>query len=944
MAVYMSPGIFVNEIDQSMVATGAGPTLPAFIGTAKKGPMNTPTLITNAEQFIDTFGEPFAESYLGYAVIAYLEEGQQCYVERVGVEIEAGQAAALAAIAIDTSGAEVEGWGRIPVFTGIDYGQIALRVPSIDEPFTFHEAAVSNITFTDVDVDSSDGETVATLSFVGSGLSSAYTGAIDDSFTILITSDPDVTGGSTIEGAEYEIVRNSDGETVATGTIAESSTPGESEPIDVGTGDDASGLICQIIVTGASPLETGDVFTFQARPDNRTFSFSVDRGTATAYSFSDGDSYTTIAAFNAAFNLLLGGSEDYQAVDLDGVPTIRTDTAGESIQLRTTEAFALEVGQSLYAWDIPRSYLIATDSGPFNITSSNDRIKIKVIGDTTTTIQFSIAQGLDQTSALIAAAINLGGLYLGERYWNSYALQVTDDEYRVVIETAVAHRTNMLEMMADASNIETLRFAEELEILYPYKRAYRGFSDSRVELPTAGSVTPSTPASCEMDPTSTQCALDTAYFQNIVGWLVAKTPGTWIDAYTATLEVYAAGRYTLSIWDGNSLEVDRVDDISFDQLETRYIGNVLNPGSTIGGVNGNGFINWEERPSYLDNDPDDSDYEVRQPSEFNLREFSGAANGIPTSAIYSSELDRAVIGNPGLSTGLFAFQNPEAYDINLLATPGFSSGSVIGQAVQLCQSRGDVLYVVDPPYGLRPQQVIDWHNGILLSDLSSAINTSYGALYWSWQKIFDQFNGGEIWIPPTGPALAVFARTAREAEQWSAPAGEKRGRLLTSRGVEYNPTLGERNLLYGTGNAVNPIVNFTQEGIMIWGQRTLQRASTALDRVNVRMLLIYLKKNLTKLLRGVIFEQNDDVLWATVTNITEPFLSDVSARRGIDAFKVVCDETNNTPERRSRNELWISIFIKPTQVAEFVVLNLVVLRSDASFTASEILVAGGVAA
>ena len=106
--------------------------------------------------------------------------------------------------------------------------------------------------------------------------------------------------------------------------------------------------------------------------------------------------------------------------------------------------------------------------------------------------------------------------------------------------------------------------------------------------------------------------------------------------------------------------------------------------------------------------------------------------------------------------------------------------------------------------------------------------------------------------------------------------------------------------------------------------------------------MIYLKKNLVRLCRQFVFEPNDEVLWAQVTDTINPFLGDVQARRGLTGFRVVCDETNNTPERIDRNELWISVFIKPTRTAEFIVLNLVVLRTDASFTASEILVAGGV--
>ena len=160
--------------------------------------------------------------------------------------------------------------------------------------------------------------------------------------------------------------------------------------------------------------------------------------------------------------------------------------------------------------------------------------------------------------------------------------------------------------------------------------------------------------------------------------------------------------------------------------------------------------------------------------------------------------------------------------------------------------------------------------------------------------------------------------------------------------MEYSPSQGERDLLYGSGNAVNPIVKFPQDGITVWGQRTLQRSNTALDRVSVRMLMIFIKKNLTQLLRNFIFEPNDRILWRQVAATIEPFLADIQARRGLTAFRVIVDETNNTPERIDRNELWVSVFLKPTKTVEFVVLNLVVLRTGASFSAEEVLAAGGI--
>jgi phage tail sheath protein FI len=662
--------------------------------------------------------------------------------------------------------------------------------------------------------------------------------------------------------------------------------------------------------------------------------------------------YSTVAAFVNAANALLSG-EDYLFVEntlpdgITTVPQIRTTIAGERIQLWLGAAWALEVGTSLYAWDIPRSFLLGLDPGPYNITSQNNRVRLNLIGETATqTFDFTVPVGLSQTTEAIAQVVNSAGTV----NWNAFALTVPGGTTHLVIETTVNNQFSTLELMANFSNLKTLRFAEEFNIPFPYKRAYRGFTDNRALLPLPGSTTIGSPASCEEDAFSDECASDTAYFEKVVGWLVASSPGTWINDYKLSLSLFtqgvgdASGRFQLTVSNMQGQPLDTVSDLSFDKRSERYIGNVLNPGSPFGGTSGNPFVHWEERPAFLNNDVNNvvSMFEVRLPSQFVSKGLTGAANGIPFDPAYSSELDAAVIGNPAAVTGLYAFQNPETFDINLLITPGFSTGAVIGTALQVCEGRGDAIYLVDPPFGFRPSQIIDWHNGMLTSGLSSAINSSYGAVYWSWIRVFDQFNNTEIWVPPSGHIAAIYSRTAREAEQWFAPAGLNRGRILTALDVEYAPSQGERDSLYGSGNAVNPIVKFPRDGIVVWGQRTLQRQQSALDRVNVRMLLGFIKKNLTQLLRSFIFEPNDRVLWRQVQTTLEPFLADIQSRRGLTGFRVVVDESNNTPERIDRNELWVTVFLRPTRSVEFIALNLVVLRTGASFSAEEVLAAGGI--
>lgn len=935
MPTFLSPSVIVRETDASVFASNTSGIIPAFIGTAKKGPVNEPTIISSQAGFVETFGEPFIDSNLGYAVMAFLEQGDFCYVLRVGVECAEGQAEGLASVCIDTSGAMVNGWGRIAVFSGIDYGKIALRTPTTGSPFLFHAASIDDIQFNDIDESSTDGPTSATLTFIDS----SYAGAIDEGFIMLITGAP--TPGQVLDNATYTIIRQSDGQTVAEGTLNDAGG-GVSDPITL---SDES-LSFTVDVSGSSPLEIDDSFSFQAHPDNRTFQFSVNGAAAASYTMTS-TSYTDADSFATAFNALLSGGESFSAVVSGDTLYIRTDNAGERIQLvgssgstdPDTEAFALEVGTRKWTWDIPRSYALGNNTGPFNITTQNDRVKIKIVADEAATdLEFSLPIALNTPTTSLANAVNNGGVKDGIRYFNAYALQTSDTEKQLVIVTSDDFETAEIQIQATFSNIETVRFTEEVEILAPYGRPYRVYTDSRVSEPEASTTDPETPASCDDDPSGSDCLADTAYYAGIVGFLVARSPGSWSAGIRATLENYSgqAGLFSLIISDSSGIVLSRNDELSFDPTAERYIGNVLNAGSAIGGINGDSYVQWVERDASIGAGV------VRAPGAFSNKQFIGGANGIPTDAIYSSEIDRAIIGSPSRGTGLSAFTNPDEYDISLLVIPGNSSGSVIARAISFCEARGDVLYIVDPPFGLRPQQVIDWHNGILLSDLAGALNTSYAALYWSWVEIFDQFSGQAIFVPPSGYVAGVYARTTREREMWFAPAGLQRGRLTSVRRVEFNTTKGDRDALYGLGNSVNPIANLFQEGITVFGQRTLQRKRSALDRVNVRMLLIYLKKVLPRALRSFLFEPNTPGIWPQVRSAINSILIDVSQREGIEGFQVIVDESNNTPQRRDNNELWVSVAIRPVKSIEFIVLNLGILRSSQSFAAEEILSTIGV--
>lgn len=959
MAVYLSPGVYPREIDLSLVASAAGPLRPAFIGTAQRGPINTPTFISGAESAINTFGTPFVESYLMYAVLAYMEDGDSCYIMRVGVEYSSALPDRLLDVCIDNTPNMTYGWGRIPVFTGIDYGRINLRKPTVADPVVFHNASITTPVFQNAGAESTAPDTEASLAITGT-----YAGTLSATYVLEITSDTSINLSTDlyykINGATYRVIDTSydsaeAGYVVASGTLVDASNTGTSSSFVV-----QGAILTGVITVTSGRLSTGDMFQFELTPNNRKFRISVE---GVAHSYDDTvavGEYDNTADLVDALNdaLISTGGHDFvfvSAVDESGaiVPQIRSSANGDRVQIVNGEAWALTLGVSLYQYDIPRARVISTKTDPYDITTDNNQLVLKVVSAASSfTITANIVAGLGQTADNLAGQLNTFGSVGGIDYYEAFAINVPNSSGMViVIATTPSNELDSLFLLANYTNIKTLRFTEEVGLLYPYGGAYRGFSDERVLMPVE-SDDPTIPLSCVTDPASDECAQDAAYYQSIVGWFVGTSAGTWIGKYDAVKDTYTgytvgvqlvntnnvatSQKYVITVKDSSGYAVDSITDVSFDPTDARYIANIINPGSSIGGTNGNAIINWIERPSYIGVGED------RHPASFSNRQFRGMANGIPTDPADSATyLDAAVIGNPATSSGLYAFQNPEAFDIMLLAIPGFSSGAVIGSALQLCENRGDVLFLVDPPIGLRPQQAIDWHNGLLYDDLDRAINSSYGALYWSWLKIFDQFSAEERWVPPSGHVAAIFSRTAQNTEVWFAPAGLRRGRIQTALAVEYNPTQSERDLLYGSGNSVNPIVSFAQDGIVVWGQRTLQRSPTALDRVNVRMLMIFIKKNLTTILRNFIFEPNDRTLWSQVYNVVNPFLSEIASRRGLSGYKVVVDASNNTPERIDRNELWVSVFLQPTKTVEFIVLNMAVLKTGASFAAEESLAAAG---
>ena len=276
-------------------------------------------------------------------------------------------------------------------------------------------------------------------------------------------------------------------------------------------------------------------------------------------------------------------------------------------------------------------------------------------------------------------------------------------------------------------------------------------------------------------------------------------------------------------------------------------------------------------------------------------------------------------------TGMQALDD-NILNIGIALIPGIYSQSVQNELVTLAEKTQNFLALVAPPYGIGTvQNAIDWTNGqsdTVANSRTAAINSSFAAIYFPHLKVFSTFDSKDRWYDPTIFAARQMCYTDGVADSWFAPAGFRRGRLTKPLEVEVKLNQGDRDTMYSGGNVVNPIVGFPQQGITIFGQRTAQRSPSALDRINVRRLLIYIRKVIQIAAQRFVFEPNDQFTWAQIEGVLNPFLDDIRKRRGLVEFRVVCDETTNTPLRVDRNELWTKVLIKPTKTAEILVFEI----------------------
>ena len=364
-------------------------------------------------------------------------------------------------------------------------------------------------------------------------------------------------------------------------------------------------------------------------------------------------------------------------------------------------------------------------------------------------------------------------------------------------------------------------------------------------------------------------------------------------------EADAYGYFDITIKDADGL-IESWESVTLDTESDRYVESIINSGSSriVCTVNNDEGIPFEE----------------------DTLSFSGGDNGISGISIDD------IIGEE-TGTGLYAFSNAETVDIDVLTAPGQTDAKVVNAGITICENRADCIFIADTPFGLSAQEVVAWSNGTG-SYIHKGFDSSYGAMYWPWVKVADSYSKKNIWLPPSGYVAAQYAYNDEVANPWNAPAGLERGVISKPIGIEFSPTKGERDAVYGNRNIVNPIANFLSNGLVIWGQKTMQRKPSSLDRVNVRRLMNYLKKTIGNATRYFVFEQNTESTWERWKNMVEPTLTSIRDNGGIYEYKIEVDPTEADVEN---SRMPVSVSIKPTKTAEFIPLTFNIMPYSASF-------------
>jgi phage tail sheath protein FI len=918
MPSFVAPGVYLVERDFSDFLAPISSTSLGLVITAKRGPLNERTLITSQDQFIETFGEPMDDSFGAHAALNYLRVGNELWVVRVARGFEED------VTIFDTPGtADVEGnIFEFDVETGhgiTDTPDTYLRIREAGRASTVL-AKVSNVAT----------DTITTEI----PLNDHYTDAasVDVVVSDLAASPAEIFAYGRRGTVPYRLVKftaKNPGSWANYGSrrglevIIEDG--GQFQNVDPVTGDPitSDGIALQGVIPSAASVDSFAELLAIASPVS-----GETRGV-------NRDSIAT--ALTAVTTALVAASGVFTATGVF-IDTQTTTIAARVYTFVTTLSGAADevlIGVSLaasltnWASAVNGSAGAGTTYGIGTVAHANGTA---VAGATTLTFTHNTPGSGGNSVATTdtaanggwgAATLAGGGNFTTFTVTSSTGL-VAGDEFHIV-GTA----------------------AWDTPIDTPYEI---------LSVPNATSIRITAPGS----PAANESSLTEASIEKVgghhFGTVYRYNGSAWVavGVLTKRVKVLYNGRQVevfdnLIGYDATSPNFwDTVINASSQFITAEYLGSAVAPSSVnapgptpiVFNTGGEQPINTLQtvRHPYNPRLVFGLDAQVRNVAAasgyttYTFRNPPGYDGSSPEAADYIG-----TISEDQVRTGLQLLRSTDLVDIALLAVPGVTTASVVQEILSICEDRHDCLGIIDPPMALTPRGVVDWHNGTgVYSGAHSPFVSNCAALYYSWIKQYDPYTRRDIYVPPSCVVPAVFAYSDSVGEPWFAAAGSQRGSINGAIGVETVITQGDMEFFYGpgNGNAVNPILSFKRDGIVVYGNRTLQRYATKLASINVRRGLFYFEKRVIQQLHRLNFEQNDAILWQQVRNVVKPEIRDMIGRRGLESGEVKCDADTNPPASRDAGECRVKIYLTPIGAAEKIIVEVTVLGSSVTIQES----------
>lgn len=998
---FVSPGIFLNEVDQSVLPRLPQAIGPAIIGRTKRGPAFRPTRINSFSDYLEVFGEPVSgggsdgdqwrdgvpqgPTYASYAAQAYLRNnGPVTVVRLLGSEhpsktAGSGEAGYLVGTAGATACLNQSKGGAFGLFvfpsSSADIVGSTATTGTLGAVFYMNNGSVELTGSIRGQADEFDGSGNTNAS----GTSIAIKNDANGNFRALIKSSTDVAANI---GASHTFNFNPDDDKyirrvfntnptltnsdVTVTNSQESYWLGQSydrkvqEMLDkdgVGTGGRMFGMILPIKTSAAS----GANFRMAAKAAQSGWIISQDmRNTAgnktnsseNAQSFDpEGTNVTQLFKFHSlsegeweqrnlkiSVDRIKAPADNYNKYGSFSIVIRKIEDNDKAIKIverydnltlnpNSPDFIAKRIGDMYEVWDDDRKRL----QNYGNYTNQSKFIRVELANDV-------------ETGQADPELLPFG--FFGPVIYNSFQVvtDVTTDAFDAA-EGAVISGSSVV--LAGANNITNAAMtASNIIQVSPFDPAdslsHGGFLDLEIEFPSHRLVEDSSEFGLKdhreiffgVDTTksgSSQVAFDESNID------LAYPLASGFNSFTPAGSTTTSYVFTLDNISGSSNATDAANgvyDRFYYRSGSRADGDSITAASgtykallsAFADVGGARFT----MPLFGGYDG----FDVTEKEPFNQSRALPSTAQEKTSYAYYS-----------VKKGIDIIADPEFVEMNLAAAPGIVNANLTGHLINVCEERGDALAIIDPEGGYTPNTELTTSEQVRTSTTAAKtvsdnlkarnLNTSYGAAYFPWVQIRDSIRGSLLYVPPSIVGLGVLGASEAKSAVWFAPAGFNRGGLteggagINVVGVRHKLTSEERDRLYE--NNINPIASFPAEGIVVFGQKTLQVTPSALDRINVRRLLIFVKKGMSRISATTLFQQNIESTWAEFKARSESFLGSVKAGLGLEAYKVVLDSSTTTPELVDRNVMYAKIFLKPAKAIEFIALDFVITNAGASF-------------